>query len=142
LAEIDPRKVVWTGRGSNVQEALDKYDIDEARFTPSLEHFLKKWASQDEGKLYLLHPNDALSKRFSSRINTKDLQPAMDECRVIKDSHEVALVKKANQISAAAHEMVLRKLRSFKNEAQVEAEILEVCVAHGAKHQAYDIIAG
>ncbi|THY07884.1 putative Xaa-Pro aminopeptidase [Aureobasidium pullulans] len=142
LAEIDPRKVVWTGRGSNVQEALDKYDIDEARFTPSLEHFLKKWASQDEGKLYLLHPNDALAKRFSSRINTKDLQPAMDKCRVIKDSHEVSLVKKANQISAAAHEMVLRKLRSFKNEAQVEAEILEVCVAHGAKHQAYDIIAG
>ena len=66
----------------------------------------------------------------------------MDKCRVIKDSHEVSLVKKANQISAAAHEMVLRKLRSFKNEAQVEAEILEVCVAHGAKHQAYDIIAG
>ncbi|KAH0261669.1 putative Xaa-Pro aminopeptidase, partial [Aureobasidium melanogenum] len=43
---------------------------------------------------------------------------------------------------ALAHEQVLRKLRSFKNEAQVEAEILDVCIAHGAKHQAYEIIAG
>jgi len=66
----------------------------------------------------------------------------MDECRVIKDTHEISLVKKANHISALAHEKVLRKLLSFKNEAQVQAEILDVCVAHGAKHQAYEIIAG
>ncbi|KAI5209524.1 putative Xaa-Pro aminopeptidase [Aureobasidium subglaciale] len=142
LAPIDPRKVVWTGRGSTVQEALAKYDIDQARFAPSLEHYLKKWASNNTGHIYLLHPDRALSESFPSRISSKHLRPAMNECRVIKDSHEIGLVKKANQISASAHEGVLRKLRSFKNEAQVEAEILDVCVAHGAKHQAYDIIAG
>jgi Xaa-Pro dipeptidase len=121
---------------------VDKYDIDEARFAPSLEHFLKKWASHHAGSIFILHPDDTLSESFASRIDSKNLRPAVDECRVIKDSHEISLVKKANHISALAHEKVLRKLRSFKNEAQVQAEILDVCVAHGAKHQAYDIIAG
>jgi Xaa-Pro aminopeptidase len=142
LAPIDPRKVVWTGRGSTVQEALDKYDVDDARFTPSLEHFLKKRASQNAGKIYVLHPDDALSKSFPSMVDSKSLRPAIDECRVIKDSHEIGLVREANRISTLAHEKVLQKLQSFTNEAQVEAEILEVCVAHGAKHQAYEIIAG
>ncbi|KAK6007252.1 hypothetical protein QM012_006260 [Aureobasidium pullulans] len=142
LAPIDPRKVVWTGRGSTTQEALEKYDIDEARFAPSLEHFVKKWAANNAGCIYLLHPDDGLAKSYSGRIDSEHLRPAMDECRVVKDAHEVSLVRKANQISALAHEQVLKKLRSFKNEAQVEAEILDVCIAHGAKHQAYEIIAG
>ncbi|KAI4731498.1 putative Xaa-Pro aminopeptidase [Aureobasidium sp. EXF-10728] len=142
LAPINPRKVVWTGRGSTVQEALDKYDIDEARFAPSLERYLKKWAARHAGSVYLLHPNNALAESIPHRIDSESLRPAMDECRVIKDSHEVSLIRKANYISALAHEKVLRKLRSFKNEAQVEAEILDVCTAHGAKHQAYSIIAG
>ncbi|KAG9680662.1 putative Xaa-Pro aminopeptidase, partial [Aureobasidium melanogenum] len=142
LAPIDPRKVVWTGRGSTVHEALEKYDIDEARFAPSLEHFVKKWASNNAGSIYLLHPDNALAKDYPDRIDSEHLRPAMDACRVVKDSHEISLVRKANEISALAHEQVLRKLRSFKNEAQVEAEILDVCIAHGAKHQAYEIIAG
>lgn len=120
----------------------DKYDIDEAHFAPSLAHFVKKWASNHAGSIYVLHPDDALSESFPSRTDSEKLRPAIDECRVIKDSHEISLVKKANHISALAHERVLRKLRSFKNEAQVQAEILDVCVAHGAKHQAYEIIAG
>lgn len=142
LAPIDPRKVVWTGRGSTVQEALDKYDIDEARFAPSLENFVKRWTSNNAGFIYLLHPDKVLAKNYPGRIDSEHLRPAMDECRVVKDSHEISLVRKANQISALAHEQVLRKLRSFTNEAQVEAEILDVCIVHGAKHQAYEIIAG
>lgn len=142
LASIDPRKVVWTGRGSTVDEALDKYDVDEARYSPSLERYLEGWVHKNAGNVFVLHPITTLPEAVSSRVNSKDLQPAMNECRVIKDSHEIALVKEANRISALAHEKVLKKLRSFRNEAQVEAEILEVCVAHGAKHQAYEIIAG
>lgn len=142
LAPIDPRRVVWTGRGSTLDEALDRYDIDEARYSPSLEHFLEGWAHKNAGEVYILHPIATISEALLSRLNSRDLKPAIDSCRVVKDSHEVSLVKKANQISALAHEGVLRKLLSFNNEAQVEAEILEVCVAHKAKNQAYEIIAG
>ena len=142
LAPIDPRRVVWTGRGSTLDEAFDRYDIDEARYSPSLEHFLKGWAKKNAGEIYVLHPITTVPEALLSKLNSKDLKPAIDTCRVVKDSHEILLVKKANQISALAHEGVLRKLLSFSNEAQVEAEVLEVCVAHGAKHQAYEIIAG
>lgn len=142
LPAINPRTVVWVGRGSTTEEALEKYDVDEARYTPSLEHFLESWATKRKGSVYVLHPNTPVPKALSSRLNTKDLQPAIDHCRVIKDSHEISLIREANRISTLAHEAVLRNLLSFKNESQVEATFLDVSVTHGAKNQSYGIIAG
>ena len=142
LPAINPRTVVWIGRGSTVEEALDKYDVDDARYSPSLEQFLKSWVEERKGPVYVLHPDTRLPELQSTRVNQKDLQPAMDQCRVIKDDHEIGLIKEANRISTLAHESVLRKLRGFNNEGQVEAHFLDVSIAHGAKHQSYGIIAG
>lgn len=142
LAPIDPRRVVWVGRGSTTAEAMDKYDVDQAQYSPGLNDYLAKWATRNKGDVYLLHANPKLSVFLGSRLNTSALQPAVDGCRVIKDSHEIALIKKANAISTLAHEAVLKNLLSFTSESQVEAQFLETCVAHSAKHQSYDIIAG
>jgi len=75
-------------------------------------------------------------------FNSIDLQPAIDACRLIKDDHELKLIRTANDISTKAHVAVLRNLRNFSSEAQVEGLFLDVCVANGAKHQSYGIIAG
>lgn len=142
LPAIDPRKVVWLGRGSTTEEALEKYDVDHARYSPSLNQFLESWVHRQKGPVYVLHSDTAVPKSVSPRLNTEDLQQAIDQCRVIKDDHEISLIKEACRISTLAHESVLRNLRSFTNEGQVEAHFLEVSVAHGAKHQSYGIIAG
>lgn len=143
LPPIDPKSVVWIGRGSTTEEALEKYDIDSARYSPSLSHYLEHWASKSKGPIYVLHSNSTnLPVSIRYRLNTSALQPAIDRCRVLKDEHEISLIKKANQISTLAHEAVLRNLLTFKHESQVEALFLKVSVAHGAKHQAYGIIAG
>ena len=66
---------------------------------------------------------------------------AVDLCRVIKDSHEIALIRRANEISASAHRAVLEHLSKFKNEAQIEGLFTDVCISKKAK-QAYGVIAG
>ena len=141
--------MVWLGRGSTTEEALDKYDIDQARYSPDLSRFIRQWLKRGHGEIYLLHPGhialsgeSSIRRGSTGRVNTKLLQPAMNSCRCIKDDHEVGLIKKANEISALAHEEVLRSLRSFSNEGQVEARFLDVSIAHGAKHQSYGLIAG
>jgi len=143
LPPINPSRVVWVGRGSTCEEAMEKYDIDQACYTTTLPAYLQAWPRGDNGYFFVIHPEQAPRKiQESSCLNYKDLIPAMDGCRVIKDSYEIRMIKRANAISRKAHEGVLRKLLSFKNEAQVDAHFLEVCIAHGSKTQAYEIIAG
>jgi len=148
LPPIDPKTVIWVGRGSTTEEALEKYDVDEARYTPSLSRHLASWTHHNpKAQIYLLHPSTSLPKLFpfsasSPRLNTTALQPAINTCRTTKSPHEISLIKHANAITTLAHDSVLRNLLSFTNERQVSAHFLDVCLAHGAKHQAYATIAG
>lgn len=75
-------------------------------------------------------------------IDTKSLRHAIDACRVIKDEHEIALIRRANDITAEAHIRVMKGMHTFKTEADVEAAYMQVCIAKKAKVQAYDPIAG
>jgi len=59
---------------------------------------------------------------------------------VIKDTYEIALTRKANQISGIAHRAVLRAVKHARNERELEAIFLERCIANGARHQAYSSI--
>ncbi|KAK4989857.1 hypothetical protein LTR50_002904 [Elasticomyces elasticus] len=147
LPPIDPVRVVWVGRGSTVEEACDKYDIDESHYSRDLSKYIEEWIKSNPGKMYLLHASQSarpsnvhlLDKK---RVDFGKLPRAMDYCRARKDPHEVGLIRKACNISSAAHTAVLRNLLHYTNEAQVEACFLEHCVAEDAKNQAYEIIAG
>jgi Xaa-Pro dipeptidase len=59
---------------------------------------------------------------------------------VVKDGYEIALMKKANEISAVAHTAVLEKVKRARNERELEAVFIERCIANGAREQAYHSI--
>ncbi|KAI9655156.1 MAG: hypothetical protein M1821_005639 [Bathelium mastoideum] len=144
VPEITPKKVVWSGRGSNVTEALERYDIDNAFYAPDLIRDVDKWTEQHkEGKIYILHPSQAVrpGDDFSDHVDYWRLGKAIDGARVIKDEHEIQLIKKANEVSGAAHAKVLRAVKELSNEREVDAIFLRECIARGAKNQAYNIIA-
>lgn len=137
LPPINKQRVVWYGRGSTIEEALEKYDIDAA-------HYIKPDQSSSSGNLWSLC-NDGPqnpSVKPSKPIDTKSLRHAIDACRVIKDEHEIALIRRANDITAEAHVNVMKGISHFTNEADVEAAYMKVCIARKAKIQAYDPIAG
>lgn len=65
----------------------------------------------------------------------------MDTCRAIKDEHEISLIRRANEVSAAAHVAVLRGIQKMSNERHIEGVFLNTCVSLGAHKQAYHTIA-
>ncbi|PVH97743.1 hypothetical protein DM02DRAFT_630847 [Periconia macrospinosa] len=142
IPRIDESRVIWNGRGSTPAEAMDKYDIDEVYYIDELQRQLLEWQLRYSGSLYVLHREQIpRSPHRHKSLDTTSLLPAMNLCRMIKDEHEINLIRQANDISSEAHRKVLAKISSFKNEAQVEGLFLDVCVSRQAKQQAYDPIA-
>ena len=126
-------------------EALKAYDIDACLPNSSLPAHLSSLAQQDSVGFYI---KDSQRDAFLSVVkpsvftDSELLHPAIDECRVTKDSYEVALLRKANIISKAAHTAVLRAIPTARNEQDLEAVFIATCISSGAKHQAYHGIFG
>jgi Xaa-Pro aminopeptidase len=144
IAPIDPDRVIWTGRGSTIDEAFDKYDVDDVQVSPDLVDVVKRWTDKTDAPVFILHPTQEAfpGQNKLPRVDFTKLQNAIDQCRVIKDPHEIALIRKANEISADAHRTVLSNIRALTNETQVEGIFKDVCLSRGAKHQSYAPIAG
>jgi Xaa-Pro dipeptidase len=148
IPRINENRVIWYGRGSTLAEAVIKYDVDEVYYVDELPGFIDDWYNHHDyrGELYVLHDSQApvlppRNPKLSMTIDTTSLQPAMNLSRMIKDGHEIKLIRKANEISSLAHTEVLANILKFKNEAQVQGLFLDVCVSKQAKEQAYDPIA-
>ncbi|KAI9783354.1 MAG: hypothetical protein M1839_003888 [Geoglossum umbratile] len=152
IPPINPRTIIWNGRGPSVDECEERYDVDVVRLSTSVDDDIQSYINSNEGsKIYALHPNQKPHLRDSHTLyntlpkkNIFDfdrLQKAMDNARVRKCPHEVNLIRRASAVTASAHRSVLRALRTFDNEAQIQAAFLDTCIANDAKHQAYEVIA-
>ncbi|EAT90479.2 hypothetical protein SNOG_02267 [Parastagonospora nodorum SN15] len=138
------RYFYYLSGGPTLAEALVKYDVDEVYYSDEVSDYIIDWYhhSCNRGKLYTLHdPAKSPIGNHHAPIDSVSLQPAMNVARMIKDEHEIKLIRKANDISSKAHREVLSNILKFTNEAQVEGLFLDVCVSHQAKQQAYDPIA-
>jgi Xaa-Pro dipeptidase len=143
IPRIDPARVIWYGRGSTLAEALERYNVDDVYFVDELGDFIKSWSHcHGGGHLYTLHSSQLPRiPGLHTTIDSESLQPAMNLARMIKDEHEIKLIRKANDISSQAHKQVLANILHYKNEAQVEGLFKDICISHQAKQQAYDPIA-
>ncbi|MDP9156030.1 MAG: aminopeptidase P N-terminal domain-containing protein [Pseudomonadota bacterium] len=84
--------------------------------------------------------------RAQSRIGVKapskavDLLPMLDEMRLIKDDHELAIMRRAGTISAEAHRRAMQTCRPGMHEYEIEAELLYTFRKRGAQAPAYGSI--
>ncbi|EQL37904.1 xaa-Pro dipeptidase [Blastomyces dermatitidis ATCC 26199] len=144
VPDFDLKRTIWMGPTLGREEALQRFDIDEVKYQSSLDEDVKQWA-QNQGRgstLYLLHESQKPAEKVPNVfIDSKTLKQAMDTSRAIKDEHEIGLIRRANEVSAAAHIDVLRGIRKMSNERDIEASFLNTSVSLGAHKQAYHIIA-
>ena len=106
IPPIDPESVIWSGLPTTTEEALDFYDVDSVLTTPEIK-------SLSSNSIY------AIADQISTSISPADttlLKEAIEECRVVKDEYEVAMIKKANAVSTLAHTEVLKRVKGAKNE--------------------------
>jgi Xaa-Pro aminopeptidase len=72
-----------------------------------------------------------------------DLRAVLDEMRLFKDEHEIATMRRAAQISSAAHVRAMRATRPGCHEYEIEAELLHEFRRNGSQFPAYgSIVAG
>ncbi|KAH7038329.1 putative Xaa-Pro aminopeptidase [Microdochium trichocladiopsis] len=143
IPPVDPEHVVWAGLPLSPEQALAKYDVDEVLPNTELNPTLARLgAANPTATLF------AIADRVADRVTflefgTKNLSvlgDAIDECRVVKDEYEVALIVKANRVSGAAHRAVMQRTKGAQNEYELQGVFLGECVSRGAKEQAYPCI--
>ena len=72
-----------------------------------------------------------------------DVRTLLDDMRLVKDAHELATMRRAAQISAAAHRRAMRATAPGRAEYEIEAELLHEFRRAGAQSPAYtSIVAG
>jgi Xaa-Pro aminopeptidase len=71
-----------------------------------------------------------------------DISPTIHEMRIFKSPAEIAVMRKAAQISAAAHVRAMRACKPDMHEYQLEAELNYEFVSNGARFAAYNSIIG
>ncbi len=69
-----------------------------------------------------------------------DVRAAVDAMRLVKDPHEIALMRRACAISAGAHRRAMRAASPGAFEYQLEAELMHEFLREGAQSVAYSSI--
>ena len=147
VPNFDLHRAIWNGPTVTREEAQARYDVHLVYYFASLREHLERWTSEHNrsSPIYILHHSQKPSLSSSAGelwLDVERLQPAMDAARGVKDDYEIQLIRHANLISGLAHRKILENIYHMTNEAEIAGLFLDTCVSHGAKNQAYDLIAG
>jgi len=150
--EKHPEREIWEGLRHGPEAARDAFGFDEAWPIGELDARMADILA-DAPALYLALGRDAAldarvtrwldAVRARSRTGVTaphglvDLPALLDEMRLIKDAHEVALMARAGAISAQAHVRAMRATRPGMLEYEIEAELLHEFRRNGAQFPAY-----
>lgn len=136
LPEIDYDDVMWSGFPLSPEAAQEKYDVDKVLYESDIDNYLTKY------DINLTTDINTSNKKYSNflRQSDKNLFYALDESRLIKDEHEVSLLRKAAKITDNSHFAVMSALPIETNETHIHAEFVYHSIRQGSKHQAYDPI--
>ncbi|RYO74559.1 hypothetical protein DL766_007451 [Monosporascus sp. MC13-8B] len=139
-----PATALWFGSTPTPDDCLARCDVHDVQYATGLQAYLAARLACVRA-LFVLRASqlprfdgfEQLKPRL--RIDVGSLMPAMDEARLVKSDYEVTMIRKANEVSSAAHRAIARALSGYTNECQIEAAF---CIARNAHAQAYPVIAG
>lgn len=156
--EKNPEREIWDGFRYGPEAARETFGFDaaypigefDARFAelladqPALWHSLghdAAWDARITSALNAVRQRTRAGKRAPAKIC--DVRGELDALRLIKDDSELALMRHAASISAAAHRRAMRFTRPGHREYEVEAELLHEFRRQGCEAPAYTpIVAG
>ena len=156
----DSDSEIWHGFRYGPDAARDQFKFDQADDITQLTEHLKKalpghrqlyalWGLYPERDPEIITLWNEINQIANHRsINGSTITPEnlinlasiLDPMRLIKDEHELSLMRIAAEISARAHIRSMRHTKPGKYEYQIEAEILYEFMSHGARYPAYNSI--
>jgi len=150
--ERNAERETWDGFRYGPQAAREHFGFDEAHPIGELDEKLAQLLENQPALYYPLGADadwDARAVRWLNAVRAKartgvsapervhDARTLLDEMRLTKDARELALMRRAASISAAAHRRAMRNTRAGQFEYQVEAELLHEFRYRGAQFPAY-----
>ncbi|WP_050738221.1 Xaa-Pro aminopeptidase [Methylococcus capsulatus] len=156
--EFDAKTAVWVGRSAGLEGARAVFGADEAYPITELDAVLPGLLENHETVYYPIGRQsefDAQVMRAINNIRSRarsgvgvperfvSLDKLLHEQRLFKSEHEIALMRRAAEVSAEAHKRAMRVCRPGMYEYEIEAEILHEFTRHGMRSPAYPcIVAG
>jgi Xaa-Pro aminopeptidase len=153
--ERNEEREIWDGYRYGPDGAKEAFGFDAAYPIGELESRLAELAS-DRPALYTpLGLFDAWDRQVTHLLNdvrarvrtgvaapdaVVDIRATLDEQRLVKDSHEIMLMRRAAAISSGAHRRAMQTTRPGMAEYQVEAELVHEFLREGAQAVAYPSI--
>ena len=154
----NPERELWEGIRHGPEGARAAFGFDETYPVESLDEHMPKLLADQPALYYAPGADAGWDARIMGWLNQvraqartgvtapaeiRDVRAALDEMRLIKDDGELAVMRRAAAISAAAHERAMRATRPGRSEYEIEAELLYEFRRRGAQYPAYwPIVAG
>ena len=155
--EKDPEKEVWDGYRAGLEGAVADYGADDAFPITDLDDILPGLLEERERVFFAMGSDPAFDKRVSdwvSQIRSRSragvhgpieflaLDHYLHDMRLYKSRSEVAVMRRAARLSAAAHGELMRASEPGMHEYQLAALFGHHCQMHGSTHLAYPSIVG
>ncbi len=156
--EKNVEKEIWDGLRFGPQAAAESFGFDAAYAIGDLDARLADLLADQPVLWASLGHDAAWDARISTALNAvrartregkrapaaiRDVRAELDAMRLVKDDAEIALMRRAGEISAAAHARAMRFARAGRYEYEVEAELLHEFRRQGCQAPAYNsIVAG
>ncbi|HET9763758.1 MAG: aminopeptidase P N-terminal domain-containing protein [Acidobacteriota bacterium] len=151
----NPEREIWDGFRYGPDAAREIFGFDEAYSISELAARLAEWTC-DRPALYTPlglyaewdHAMTATLNEVRGRVRTGvaapeaviDVRALIGAMRLVKDADELALMRRAAEISSAAHRRAMARTRAGWYEYQVEAELTHEFLRSGAQAVAYPSI--
>jgi len=156
--EKNAEREIWDGFRHGPAGARERFGFDEAHPIGELDAQMARLLADREALWTAVGVDadwDARVMRWLNAVRAqaragvvaphalRDLHAPLDEMRLVKDAHELALMRRAAAISASAHRRAMLAARPGAAEHEVEAELLYEFRRQGAQFPAYwPIVAG
>jgi Xaa-Pro aminopeptidase len=149
---------IWEGLRHGPEAARERFGFDEAQAVDALDEALPRVLENQPALYYPVGADPEWDARAMKWLNAlrarsragvaapdrvQDVRALVDELRLVKDAQELALMRRAARIAAAAHRRAMQASRPGRNEYEIEAELLYEFRRSGAQFPAYSpIVAG
>ena len=156
--EKNEEREVWEGFRFGPEAAREAFAFDEAYPFAELDARLPELLANRATLWYALGQDSSWDTRVVAALNKiraqarsgqrapseiRDLRPPLDRMRQLKDAHEIAIMRRAADITSAGHVRAMRVCRPGMAEYELEAEISYEFRKRGADGHSYPpIVAG
>lgn len=150
--ERDVEKEIWDGYRHGPEGAQEAFGFDEAHPIRELDAKLAELVADQPALWFSIGHDAGWDARIAALLNVvraqtrsgkrapaeiRDVRATLDEMRLVKDHHEIALLRSAAGIAADAHIRAMRAAAPGRFEYELEAELLHEFRRRGCQYPAY-----